>query len=200
MPSALARATAPFPTSPCKSCAPTYAAGSSPMASCACTATRAGTTVSSPSRASAAASAPPVEGAAWPRAAKPCLAAMRLRSFASPRHRRPSGRPRLARGPHPPMGPHPPVCAPLPRASDAGLRLRTSGSPRCAYDAKLTSDVLRAFVRALFAELRRRVRRQREPSAQPSASQCGSVTFLQRFATELCSVAHRALCALAAPR
>jgi hypothetical protein len=30
---------------------------------------------------------------------------------------------------------------------------------RCAYDARLTSAVLRAFIRALFAELRRRSRR-----------------------------------------
>jgi hypothetical protein len=29
---------------------------------------------------------------------------------------------------------------------------------RCAYDARFTSEVLRAFVRALFAELRRRAR------------------------------------------
>lgn len=31
---------------------------------------------------------------------------------------------------------------------------------RCAYDAALTSEVLRAFLRALFAELRRRARKQ----------------------------------------
>jgi hypothetical protein len=52
---------------------------------------------------------------------------------------------------------------------------------RCAYDAKLASDVLRAFVRALFAELRRRVRRHwraRDPH-------CGAVTFLQRFGSAL---------------
>ena len=44
---------------------------------------------------------------------------------------------------------------------------------RCAYDAKLTSEVLRAFLRALFAELRRRVRRQWGTRAE----QCGAVTF-----------------------
>jgi hypothetical protein len=52
---------------------------------------------------------------------------------------------------------------------------------RCAYDARLSSEVLRAFVRALFAELRRRARRHwraRDP-------QCGAVTFLQRFGSAL---------------
>jgi hypothetical protein len=66
---------------------------------------------------------------------------------------------------------------------------------RCAYDTRLASEVLRAFNRSLFAELRRRARRQwgiRTP-------QCGSVTFIQRFATELRSDAHRALCALVDP-
>jgi hypothetical protein len=52
---------------------------------------------------------------------------------------------------------------------------------RCAYDAKLTSAVLRAFLRALFAELRRRARRQWGPRAE----QCGSVTFIQRFGSAL---------------
>ena len=42
----------------------------------------------------------------------------------------------------------------------------------CAYDARLTSEVLRAFIRALFAELRRRVRRRWEVRAD----QCGAVT------------------------
>jgi hypothetical protein len=67
---------------------------------------------------------------------------------------------------------------------------------RCAYDAKLTSEVLRAFLRALFAELRRRAR-QHWKIWDP---QCGAVTFIQRFATELRSDAHRALCALVAQR
>jgi hypothetical protein len=48
---------------------------------------------------------------------------------------------------------------------------------RCAYDAKLTSEVLRAFLRALFAELRRRIRRETGLRAE----QCGAVTFLQRL-------------------
>jgi len=52
---------------------------------------------------------------------------------------------------------------------------------RCAYDARLTSEVLRAFLRALFAELRRRVRRHWGALAE----QCGAVTFLQRFGSAL---------------
>lgn len=52
---------------------------------------------------------------------------------------------------------------------------------RCAYDARLTSQVLQAFVRALFAELRRRVRRELGRRAE----QCGAVTFLQRFGSAL---------------
>ena len=52
---------------------------------------------------------------------------------------------------------------------------------RCAYDAKLTSEVLRAFLRALFAELRRRVRQR----WGVRADQCGAVTFIQRFGSAL---------------
>ena len=52
---------------------------------------------------------------------------------------------------------------------------------RCAYDAKLTTDVLRAFLRALFAELRRRIRR--DHGLRPE--QCGSVTFVQRFGSAM---------------
>ncbi len=52
---------------------------------------------------------------------------------------------------------------------------------RCAYDAKLTSLVLRAFLRALFAELRRRVRRELGVRAE----QCGAVTFIQRFGSAM---------------
>ena len=37
---------------------------------------------------------------------------------------------------------------------------------RCAYDPKLTSEVLRAFLRALFAELRRRIRREHGTCAE----------------------------------
>ncbi len=52
---------------------------------------------------------------------------------------------------------------------------------RCAYDARLASAVLRAFLRALFAELRRRARRQW--AARPD--QCGAVTFIQRFGSAM---------------
>lgn len=52
---------------------------------------------------------------------------------------------------------------------------------RCAYSAKLTSAVLRAFIRALFAELRRRVRKQWDFLPE----QCGAVTFIQRFGSAL---------------
>jgi hypothetical protein len=52
---------------------------------------------------------------------------------------------------------------------------------RCAYDRALTSEVLRAFLRALFAELRRRVRRHWGVRAE----QCGAVTFIQRFGSAL---------------
>jgi hypothetical protein len=44
---------------------------------------------------------------------------------------------------------------------------------RCAYDARLTSEVLRAFIRSLFAEFRRRARRQWGTPAEL----CGAVTF-----------------------
>jgi len=52
---------------------------------------------------------------------------------------------------------------------------------RCAYDAALTSAVLRAFIRALFAELRRRAREQWDLRPE----QCGAVTFIQRFGSAL---------------
>jgi hypothetical protein len=52
---------------------------------------------------------------------------------------------------------------------------------RCAYDAKLSSEVLRAFLRALFAELRRRIRRE----LGTRADQCGAVTFVQRFGSAI---------------
>lgn len=52
---------------------------------------------------------------------------------------------------------------------------------RCAYDRALTSEVLRAFLRSLFAELRRRVRRHWGVHAE----QCGAVTFLQRFGSAM---------------
>ena len=52
---------------------------------------------------------------------------------------------------------------------------------RCAYDARLTSEVLRAFVRALFAELRRRARHPWGARTQP----CGAATFIQRFGSAM---------------
>jgi hypothetical protein len=52
---------------------------------------------------------------------------------------------------------------------------------RCAYDARLTSEALRAFLRALFAELRRRARHDWGVQTR----QCGAVTFVQRFGSAL---------------
>jgi hypothetical protein len=52
---------------------------------------------------------------------------------------------------------------------------------RCAWDARLTSEVLRAFMRALFADLRRRARRHHGVPR----GHCGSVTFIQRFGSAL---------------
>jgi hypothetical protein len=52
---------------------------------------------------------------------------------------------------------------------------------RCAWDAKLTSEVLRAFMRSLFADQRRRARIHH--GAQQA--KCGSVTAIQRFGSAL---------------
>ncbi len=52
---------------------------------------------------------------------------------------------------------------------------------RCAWDAKLTSEVLRAFMRALFADHRRRARIHHGVQQ----AQCGSVTAIQRFGSAL---------------
>jgi hypothetical protein len=52
---------------------------------------------------------------------------------------------------------------------------------RCAYDAALTSEILRAFLRALFSALRRRAKSQWDTPR----GQCGSVTFIQRFGSAL---------------
>jgi hypothetical protein len=49
---------------------------------------------------------------------------------------------------------------------------------RMAYDARLTSEILRVFVRRVFASLRRRARLR---LAAPARLQCGAVTFVQRF-------------------
>ncbi len=50
-----------------------------------------------------------------------------------------------------------------------------------ACDRRLTSDVLNVFIRALFGELRRRARQL----LGPGSSQCGAVTFVQRFGDAL---------------
>jgi hypothetical protein len=61
---------------------------------------------------------------------------------------------------------------------------------RCAWDAHLTTEVLRAFMRSLFADLRRRARLHHGVRG----GHCGTVTFIQRFAAELRSAcASRAL-------
>jgi hypothetical protein len=52
---------------------------------------------------------------------------------------------------------------------------------RLAYDARLTSDVLGLFVRAVFASLRRRAWRK----WGVRRGQCGAVTFVQRFGSAL---------------
>ena len=52
---------------------------------------------------------------------------------------------------------------------------------RLAYDAGLTSDVLRIFLRAVFSSLRKRARRQ----GKFLRPQCGAVTFVQRFGDAL---------------
>ena len=52
---------------------------------------------------------------------------------------------------------------------------------RCLYDSRLTSEVLRVFLRALFAELRRRARQR----WSVPRGQCGAVTFIQRFGSAL---------------
>ena len=52
---------------------------------------------------------------------------------------------------------------------------------RLAYDAELTGAVLREFLRAVFAALRRRARRARSVPR----GQCGAVAFVQRFGDAL---------------
>ncbi len=52
---------------------------------------------------------------------------------------------------------------------------------RCAWNARLTSEVLRAFLRAVFADQRRRARKL----FGIHKGQCGSVTFIQRFGSAL---------------
>ena len=57
---------------------------------------------------------------------------------------------------------------------------------RMAYDRGLTSDVLNIFIRALFGELRRRANQL--PGLR--SSQCGAVTFVQRFGDALNANVH----------
>lgn len=52
---------------------------------------------------------------------------------------------------------------------------------RCAWNARLTSEVLGCFVRALFADQRRRAKRD----LGVRQGLCGSVTFIQRFGSAL---------------
>jgi hypothetical protein len=52
---------------------------------------------------------------------------------------------------------------------------------RLTYDPSLLSDVLNVFIRALFGDLRRRARRLLDLQH----SQCGAVTFVQRFGDAL---------------
>ncbi|MHA7836754.1 MAG: transposase [bacterium] len=52
---------------------------------------------------------------------------------------------------------------------------------RCAWNARLTSEVLRCFLRALFADQRRRAK----GDFGARRGLCGSVTFIQRFGSAL---------------
>jgi len=52
---------------------------------------------------------------------------------------------------------------------------------RCAWNARLTTEVLRAFLRAVFADQRRRARKL----FGIRKGKCGSVTFIQRFGSAL---------------
>ncbi|MDH3227716.1 MAG: transposase, partial [Thermoleophilia bacterium] len=52
---------------------------------------------------------------------------------------------------------------------------------RCAYDAALTTEILRRFLRALFSALRRRAKGQ----WGTPRGRCGAVTFIQRFGSAL---------------
>ncbi len=52
---------------------------------------------------------------------------------------------------------------------------------RLGYDARLLSEVIRIFLRAVFASYRRRARRRR----RLVWAQCGAVSFVQRFSDSL---------------
>jgi Putative transposase len=57
---------------------------------------------------------------------------------------------------------------------------------RMAYDARLTTDILNVFIRALFSDQRHRARHL--PGL--ASSQCGAVTFVQRFGDAVNSNVH----------
>jgi len=76
---------------------------------------------------------------------------------------------------------HPLLHAGLSRRFSGSSRFRTRYGTRCAWDARLTSEVLRAFLRALFADLRRRARIHHGVQR----AQCGAVTAIQRFGSAL---------------
>ena len=57
---------------------------------------------------------------------------------------------------------------------------------RMAYDSEFLADILNIFVRAVFDELRRRARE----SSGLKQSQCGAVTFVQRFGSAVNLHAH----------
>jgi hypothetical protein len=52
---------------------------------------------------------------------------------------------------------------------------------RMAYDSKLMGEILNIFVRTVFGELRRRARE----AFGLKRTQCGAVTFVQRFNSAL---------------
>jgi len=52
---------------------------------------------------------------------------------------------------------------------------------RCAWNARLTSEVLQSFLRAVFADQRRRARKL----LGIRKGSCGSVTFIRRFGSAL---------------
>jgi len=57
---------------------------------------------------------------------------------------------------------------------------------RLAYDSELAGEVLRFFVRCVFASYRRRAKRKRaQAPSQCAPPQCGAVTFIQRFGDAL---------------
>jgi hypothetical protein len=57
---------------------------------------------------------------------------------------------------------------------------------RCAWKARLITDVLRSFLRAVFADHRRRARNL----LGIRKASCGSVTYIQRFGSALNLTSH----------